>query len=181
MNCKIFSLIFIKKIILYYIFSSKWRVIENGEKYLLEKGNPSIHFAAGGNRKLAKLNGLELPAPGMKNQELALKEQQQKETGIVPYEGQDQNATKKAIVVKKWNNRPIIDFSTFIKHEYLTDNEFLYCKRVGNPIEYIECVYSELVPKDKKKKGKIRPIKEYITISKNVDYKLYFLFLFFQF
>jgi len=71
-------------------------------------------------------------------------------------------------LVRKWNNRPILDFSTFIKHEYLTDNEFLYCKRVGNPIEFIECVYSELVSKDKKKKAKTRPIKEYITISKNV-------------
>ena len=72
-------------------------------------------------------------------------------------------------MVKKWNNRPIIDFSTFIKHEYLTDNEFLYCKRVGNPIEFIECVYSELVSKDKKKKGKTKSIKEYITVSKNVS------------
>jgi hypothetical protein len=107
-----------------------------------------------------------------------LKEQNVKETGLVPFEGTDPNqtASKKTILVKKWNNRPIIDFSTFIKHEYLTDNEFLYCKRVGNPIEFIECVYSELVSKDKKKKGKTRPIKEYITISKNVTDFLY-LFL----
>ena len=105
-----------------------------------------------------------------KTQEMALKEQTQKETALVAFEGTDPNqtASKKTVLVKKWNNRPVIDFSSFIKHEYLTDNEFLYCKRVGNPIEFIECVYSELVSKDKKKKGKTRPIKEYVTISKNV-------------
>jgi len=156
-------------------YSSKRRVIENGEKYLLEKGNPAHPFGLGSNRKLGKLTGFELPADpsnitSSKSQEIALKEQTQKETGLVPFEGNDPNqtGTKKTVLVKKWNNRPIIDFSTFIKHEYLTDNEFLYCKRVGNPIEFIECVYSELVSKDKKKKGKTRPIKEYITISKNV-------------
>jgi len=151
---------------------------------LLEKGSPSPYLSLGSNRKLGKVTGNELPATSSnnlngKNQELALKEQTQKETGLIPFEGTDPNqtSTKKTILVKKWNNRPIIDFSTFIKHEYLTDNEFLYCKRVGNPIEFIECVYSELVSKDKKKKGKTRPIKEYITISKNVCIKFKIIIL----
>jgi hypothetical protein len=117
----------------------------------------------------------------MKLTDITVKETSSKETALVPLDGENANLEneKKAVVVKKWNNRPIIDFSTFIKHEYLTDNEFLYCKRVGNPIEFIECVYSELVSKDKKKKGKTRPIKEYITVSKNVNslnLKIYFFY-----
>ena len=146
-------------------------MIENGEKYLMEKGNPS---AVNSSRKLGKISTHQLPSAQQSSVKLTdiatLKDSSQKETGIVPFDGASQNTEndKKGVVVKKWNNRPIIDFSTFIKHEYLTDNEFLYCKRVGNPIEFIECVYSELVSKDKKKKGKTRPIKEYITVSKNV-------------
>ena len=146
---------------------------------MLEKDNPSL-LGLGSNRKLGKLTGYELPAASnSKSPESALKEQTQKETSLVPFEGTDPNqtASKKTVLVKKWNNKPIIDFSTFIKHEYLTDNEFLYSKRVGNPIEFIECVYSELVSKDKKKKGKARPIKEYITISKNVNYIYLILFI----
>lgn len=120
---------------------------------------------------MGKVSNNELPSANQsssKTSEVALKEVKEKEQGLVPFDGKEKEEEKKAVVVKKWNNRPIIDFSTFIKHEYLTDNEFLYCKRVGNPIEFIECVYSELVSKDKKKKGKTRPIKEYITVSKNV-------------
>ncbi len=140
----------------------------------MEKGNPSL-LGLGSSRKLGKITGFDLPsASNSKSQEIALKEQTLKETSLAMFEGSDpyQTASKKTLIVKKWNNKPIIDFSSFIKYEYLTDNEFLYCKRVGNPIEFIECVYSELVTKDKKKKGKTRPIKEYITISKNVTVKL---------
>ena len=35
----------------------------------------------------------------------------------------------------------LIDFSTFKKHLYLKDNDFLYAKRVGGPVDYILCRY----------------------------------------
>ena len=74
----------------------------------------------------------------------------------------------------------IIDFSTFNKHLYLKDNDFLYAKRVGGVMDYILCSYQEINKKSKissnvvqLKKKKLDPIKkktntvEYITISKN--------------
>ena len=89
------------------------------------------------------------------------------EVGMVPYvpstNVQVQSTTSNITSKKK----KIIDFSTFDKHNYLRDNDFLYCRRVGNPVEYIECVYSELMPKDKKKKLKSKNSTEYITMSKN--------------
>ena len=65
--------------------------------------------------------------------------------------------------------KKIIDFSTYTKHLTLIDNEFLYCKRVGNPIEYIECKYEDLTSQNLKKKNKVKIECEYITISKNVN------------
>ena len=74
----------------------------------------------------------------------------------------------------------LIDFSTFNKHLYLKDNDFLYAKRVGGVMDYILCSYQEINKKSKissnvvqLKKKKLNPIKkkintvEYITISKN--------------
>ena len=75
----------------------------------------------------------------------------------------------------------LIDFSTFNKHLYLKDNDFLYAKRVGGPVDYILCSYQEINHKAKisnntlqsMNKKKLVPIKkkpkisEYITISKN--------------
>ena len=75
----------------------------------------------------------------------------------------------------------LIDFSTFNKHLYLRDNDFLYAKRVGGPVDYVLCSYQEINNRAKvtnntlqsmnkkklpsiKKKNKIG---EYITISKN--------------
>jgi hypothetical protein len=71
----------------------------------------------------------------------------------------------------------MVDFSSFEKNKYLLDNEFLYLKRVGNPIEFVECNYLELMADDKKQKkilkgGKNVPKRkiniEYITMSRNV-------------
>ena len=72
------------------------------------------------------------------------------------------------------------DFSTFNKHLFLKDNDFLYAKRVGGPVDYILCSYQDINKKSKMssnvvqlKKKKLDPIKrkanivEYITISKN--------------
>ena len=75
----------------------------------------------------------------------------------------------------------LIDFSTFNKHLYLKDNDFLYAKRVGGPVDYILCSYQDINHKAKisnntlqsMNKKKLEPIKkkskiaEYITISKN--------------
>jgi len=74
----------------------------------------------------------------------------------------------------------LIDFSTFNKHLYLKDNDFLYAKRVGGVMDYMLCSYQEINKKSKissnvvqLKKKKLEPIKkkattvEYITISKN--------------
>ena len=74
----------------------------------------------------------------------------------------------------------LIDFSTFNKHLFLKDNDFLYAKRVGGPVDYILCSYQDINKKSKMssnvvqlKKKKLDPIKrkanivEYITISKN--------------
>ena len=67
----------------------------------------------------------------------------------------------------------IIDFTNYKKIENLTENEFIYCRRVGNHIEYEECTYNQLKVQDKKNRKVIR-LKdnvEYITISKNVNIK----------
>ena len=78
----------------------------------------------------------------------------------------------------------LIDFSTFNKHLFLKDNDFLYAKRVGGPVDYILCSYQDInrkskisgntVPLKKKKLDPINPLNkkkvntvEYITISKN--------------
>ena len=74
--------------------------------------------------------------------------------------------------------KELIDFSKFNKHLYLRDNDFLYAKRVGGPVDFVLCTYQDINPKSKKNlpqivKGKkvsnVRNKKlcEYITISKN--------------
>lgn len=98
----------------------------------------------------------------------------QQETGLVPYSGNETNIQAKK-AEKRFGKKAIIDFSTFNQHLSLSDNEFLYCKRVGGPIEFVKCTYSELMPvsKSKKKQRKYKSMVdvEYITISKNVNKK----------
>ena len=73
-----------------------------------------------------------------------------------------------------------IDFTTFNKHLYLRDNDFLYAKRAGGPVDFVLCTYQEINPKSKINNNvsqniggrKLLPsIKkkniDYITISKN--------------
>lgn len=64
----------------------------------------------------------------------------------------------------------IIDFTNYSKIETLTDNEFIYCMRVGNHIQYEECTYNQLKIKDNsnQKTNRLKDVVEYITISKNV-------------
>lgn len=63
-----------------------------------------------------------------------------------------------------------IDFRNFRKIDTLTDNEFIYCRRVGNYIEFEECTYNQLKVQDKanRKIIRVKDNVEYITISKNV-------------
>jgi len=77
----------------------------------------------------------------------------------------------------KYNPNKIIDFSTYYKHLTLTDNEYLYYKRVGNPVEFAECKFTDLFPEttgrpltkihQKVNKKEL----DYITVSKNVKIK----------
>ena len=71
----------------------------------------------------------------------------------------------------------LIDFSTFKQHLFLKDNDFLYAKRVGGPVDFVLCSYQEINKKMKIDFGKMSSHKlinnvisknvEYITISKN--------------
>ena len=86
------------------------------------------------------------------------------------------------INIKTEKKPKIIDFTTFNKHLYLRDNDFLYAKRVGGPVDFVLCTYQDINPKSKinsnvsqniggrkilpslnKKKKNV----DYITISKN--------------
>ena len=71
----------------------------------------------------------------------------------------------------------LIDFSTFKQHLFLKDNDFLYAKRVGGPVDFVLCSYQEINKRMKIDFGKMSSNKlinnviskniEYITISKN--------------
>ena len=72
----------------------------------------------------------------------------------------------------------VIDFSTFKQHLFLKDNDFLYAKRVGGPVDFALCSYQEINKRLKFDFAKISNIHkntnniisknvEYITISKN--------------
>ena len=91
--------------------------------------------------------------------------------------------TEPANKIKSEKKLKLIDFTTFNKHLYLRDNDFLYAKRVGGPVDFVLCTYQDINPKSKintglsqnvggrkllpslttKKKKNI----DYITISKN--------------
>ncbi len=74
----------------------------------------------------------------------------------------------------------IIDFSTFKQHLFLKDNDFLYAKRVGGPVDFALCSYQEInkrlnfdlsklafMHKNSNSTNIISKNVEYITISKN--------------
>ena len=76
------------------------------------------------------------------------------------------------------NKLEVIDFSTFKQHLFLKDNDFLYAKRVGGPVDFALCSYQEINKRLKFDFAKISNIHknnntiisknvEYITISKN--------------
>ena len=76
-------------------------------------------------------------------------------------------------------NEPI-DFSTFRGHLFLRDNDFLYAKRVGGPVDFALCSFSDINPPKESNNllskfhreinneaSKKNTFIEYITISKN--------------
>ena len=88
----------------------------------------------------------------------------------------------KNVQQKKEPKSKLIDFTTFNKHLYLRDNDFLYAKKVGGPVDFVLCTYQDINPKSKiipantqalsgRKKlpslGKKSKNVDYITISKN--------------
>ena len=103
------------------------------------------------------------------------------ETSLAKYLGKDNKPQDGIIVyepkIKKGDNakkKEVINFSVYDKNKYLLDNEFIYMKRIGNPIEFIECIYMDLCKsknKNKKKGNKYVSNKiEYITMSRNVKF-----------
>ena len=64
-----------------------------------------------------------------------------------------------------------IDFSKFKQHLFLRDNDFLYARRVGSPVDFALCSFSDIIPPSDTKfslvRNKINKNIEYITISKN--------------
>ena len=57
------------------------------------------------------------------------------------------NRKIKILLQKK---KELINFSTFSKHLYLKDKDFLYAKRVGGPVDFVLCTYQDINPKAKK-------------------------------
>ena len=83
-----------------------------------------------------------------------------------------------SISLKKKKKKIPIDFTNFRQHLFLQDNDFLYAKRIGGPVDFLLCSYQEInklsnfqVSSKIKSylKNKISPQKnfEYLTISKN--------------
>ena len=104
---------------------------------------------------------------------------------IRPSEGQaliisekDKEKDKTNLLETK-KKQKLIDFTTFNKHLYLRDNDFLYAKRAGGPVDFILCTYQDINPKSKMRTSqslgrKILPsinnkkkTVDYLTISKN--------------
>ena len=103
--------------------------------------------------------------------------QQVPETDVV-VRGSNRPRPKKLNLLKPEFKKPeLIDFSTFKQHLFLKDNDFLYAKRVGGPVDFVLCSYQDINKKMKIDFGKISSNKlsnnviskniEYITISKN--------------
>ena len=58
----------------------------------------------------------------------------------------EQNAN---IITVKEKKPKYIDFTTFNKYLYLRDNDFLYAKRMGGPVDFVLCSYQDINPKSK--------------------------------
>ena len=66
----------------------------------------------------------------------------------------------------------LIDFTKFTKHLYLRDNDFLYAKRVGGPVDFVLCTYQDINPKSKMRNSQSlgRKILPSLNKKKNIDY-----------
>ena len=117
------------------------------------------------------------PSETILNQDDDNKDEVNEEITNIENENEEIEQKNQNITSKK---KELINFSTFSKHLYLKDKDFLYAKRVGGPVDFVLCTYQDINPKAKKlgfgmiAKGKKllpslnrkKPI-EYITISKN--------------
>ena len=82
---------------------------------------------------------------------------------------------KSIIKIKKKRKLELIDFSTFKEYLLLRDNDFLYAKRIGGPLDFVLCSYKDINKNFKINrfksnifsKGYINKNVEYLTISKN--------------
>ena len=104
--------------------------------------------------------------------------QQPQETDEIIVRGSAGRRPKKLKNIKPVQNKQeLIDFSTFKQHLFLKDNDFLYAKRVGGPVDFVLCSYQDINKKMKIDFGKVSSHKlinnvisknvEYMTISKN--------------
>ena len=98
---------------------------------------------------------------------------------------EDFNFSKTKVLSKREKSKDkIIDFSNFKQHLYLRDNDFLYAKRIGGPVDFVLCTYQDINKKSKFNTNKTKHLSlgnkktlpslakkrknvEYITISKN--------------
>ena len=79
------------------------------------------------------------------------------------------------IITNKNKKLEPIDFSNFKQHLFLRDNDFLYAKRIGGPVDFALCSYKDINKNFKinrfksniYSKGYINKNSEYLTISKN--------------
>ena len=83
--------------------------------------------------------------------------------------------TESIIKIKKKKKLEAIDFSTFKQYLLLRDNDFLYAKRIGGPLDFALCSYKDINKNFKLNKfktnifskGYVNKNIEYLTISKN--------------
>ena len=143
------------------------KFIDNGEKLMIEKQLTVF--------KRANSNSLNLDNSNFDKRIIMPKmEEKVNQTAVTHYIVKENIPNIKSVtIIKKGPISKIIDFTVYKKIDALTDNEFIYCKRVGNPIEFEECSYNQLKGNiDMKTKKKQLLAKkeelEYITISKNV-------------
>ena len=152
---------------------SKTQIREKGEK-LFMPSTTQINTTTASNYYMSE---------NIKNEEYEKEnvEEEEEEKKIIKAEDTEKEKEKEKEKTSVPNKkRELINFSTFNKHLYLKDKDFLYAKRIGGPVDFVLCTYQEINPKAKKlgygvvNKGKKllpslhkkKPI-EYITISKN--------------
>ena len=167
---------------------SKLGIIHRGEKMMkINKQTEPIALTSTGNylpsQQSTTVPQMLTEQTVQNNQEIKPFSAQLHAIKIRPAEGQalvtsDKDKEKTNSIEPK-KRQKLIDFTTFNKHLYLRDNDFLYAKRVGGPVDFILCTYQDINPKSKMRTSqslgrKILPslnnkkkTVDYLTISKN--------------